>query len=211
MTPARHRRRSLPAALVLAAGVAGCASTGADHAVSPETYVVVIPAEDGHVGAVAVQAGTERQVLDTAYAAARSHGARPLERSTASAEEVERRFGYARAAKPAAVASFTVNFVLATDRLTTASERKLEEISTSVAARRVADILVVGHTDRQGTEENNLALSQRRAERVRAYLVQHGIREDIVRAVGRGEQEPLFPTEDEVQDPRNRRVEITVR
>lgn len=205
MTPVGYRKRFLPAALALAAGVAGCASRG------PETYVVVVPAEDGHVGAVAVQAGAERQVLDTAYAAARSEGQRPLERTTASPEEVERRFAHARRAKPVAVSTFTLNFIHATDRLTPESQRQLEDISASVAARKVADILVVGHTDREGTDENNLALSQRRAERVRDYLVRHGISADIVRTAGRGEREPLFPTEDEVKDPRNRRVDITVR
>jgi OmpA-OmpF porin, OOP family len=70
---------------------------------------------------------------------------------------------------------------------------------------------VVGHTDRVGTVPYNDALSLRRAERVQAQLVQLGIPAAQIQAAGRGERAPLVPTEDEVAEPRNRRVEITVR
>jgi len=205
MTPASRRALFLPAVLALAAGAAGCASRG------PETYVVVVPAEDGHVGAVVVDSGADRQVLDSAYAAARSGQPGQLQRFTASEQDVASRFGEVRRAKPPAAAAFVVNFILATDQLTPDSQRRLEEISDDVARRGVADILVVGHTDRQGTDENNLALSQRRAERVKHYLVERGISADIIRTVGRGEREPLVETADEAQEPSNRRVEINVR
>ena len=54
-------------------------------------------------------------------------------------------------------------------------------------------------------------LSLRRAERVRNDLIGRGIPGDKIQVAGRGEREPLVPTEDEVAEPRNRRVEITVR
>jgi outer membrane protein OmpA-like peptidoglycan-associated protein len=42
-------------------------------------------------------------------------------------------------------------------------------------------------------------------------LIERGLDAALVRAVGRGEREPLVPTADEVGETRNRRVEITVR
>jgi OmpA-OmpF porin, OOP family len=54
-------------------------------------------------------------------------------------------------------------------------------------------------------------LSLVRAEAVRAMLMQRGIKASFVRAVGRGEREPLVPTADEQPEPRNRRVEVIVR
>jgi outer membrane protein OmpA-like peptidoglycan-associated protein len=46
---------------------------------------------------------------------------------------------------------------------------------------------------------------------VRDELVKVGIAADRIRVEGRGEREPLVPTPDEVAEPRNRRVEISVR
>jgi len=54
-------------------------------------------------------------------------------------------------------------------------------------------------------------LSLQRAEAVRAMLIQRGINSSFLRAVGRGEREPLIPTADEQAEPRNRRVEVIVR
>ena len=77
--------------------------------------------------------------------------------------------------------------------------------------RGAPDVVVIGHTDRIGTEQFNDSLSLQRAERVRGELVKLGIAEARVQIAGRGEREPLVPTDDEVAEPRNRRVEISVR
>jgi outer membrane protein OmpA-like peptidoglycan-associated protein len=73
------------------------------------------------------------------------------------------------------------------------------------------DILVIGHTDRVGGDEDNDRLSLQRAERVRASLVAQGIAAQSIRAAGRGEREPVVQTADGVDEPQNRRVEINVR
>ena len=70
---------------------------------------------------------------------------------------------------------------------------------------------MIGHTDRVGSDQQNDVLSLQRAERIRQDLVRLGMATDGIQTVGRGEREPLVPTEDEVPEPRNRRVEITVR
>jgi outer membrane protein OmpA-like peptidoglycan-associated protein len=46
---------------------------------------------------------------------------------------------------------------------------------------------------------------------VRALLVQRGFSPDRIDAVGRGEREPVVPTEPNVNEPRNRRAEIIIR
>lgn len=69
---------------------------------------------------------------------------------------------------------------------------------------------VVGHADRSGPRDYNLALSRRRAENVRDVLVQEGVPEDEITITARGEDDPLVPTPDGVREPRNRRVEIII-
>jgi outer membrane protein OmpA-like peptidoglycan-associated protein len=74
-----------------------------------------------------------------------------------------------------------------------------------------SDILVIGHTDRVGQQAENDRLSLMRAERLKAELVAQGIAAGRIQAAGRGEREPLVLTDDGVDEPRNRRVEINVR
>ena len=78
-------------------------------------------------------------------------------------------------------------------------------------ARSGGEIVVVGHTDRQGAADANDALSLRRANAIRDLLIGKGFRPELVEAVGRGEREPVVPTDDDVPEPRNRRAEIFVR
>jgi outer membrane protein OmpA-like peptidoglycan-associated protein len=70
---------------------------------------------------------------------------------------------------------------------------------------------VIGHTDRAGDEIANDQLSLQRAERLKGDLVGQGIPASMIRSAGRGERELLVPTDDGVDEPRNRRVEISVR
>jgi outer membrane protein OmpA-like peptidoglycan-associated protein len=71
--------------------------------------------------------------------------------------------------------------------------------------------MVIGHTDRVGNAEGNDKLSLTRAEGLRDLLIESGVPADKLEAVGRGERDPLVPTADDVDEPKNRRVEINVR
>jgi outer membrane protein OmpA-like peptidoglycan-associated protein len=62
-----------------------------------------------------------------------------------------------------------------------------------------------------GKVEQNDRLSLQRAQKIIADLLQIGIRMETISVAGRGEREPLVPTADEVAEPRNRRVEISIR
>jgi outer membrane protein OmpA-like peptidoglycan-associated protein len=125
--------------------------------------------------------------------------------------EARQAFGAALAAQPARPTSFILYFLEARDELTPDSRQLLGRIVDEIARRPAPEIVVIGHTDRVGAVPYNDTLSLRRAERVRDELVKVGIAAERIRVAGRGEREPLVPTPDEVAEPRNRRVEITVR
>jgi outer membrane protein OmpA-like peptidoglycan-associated protein len=70
---------------------------------------------------------------------------------------------------------------------------------------------VLAHTDSTGTPGANLALSQKRAATVAAYLGSHGIARARIASRGLGESAPLYnPEADETQRAANRRVELRV-
>jgi outer membrane protein OmpA-like peptidoglycan-associated protein len=179
----------------------------------PETLVVVVPSkDDGHVGAVVVNPGPGQQVLDTAYASARTRKGSKPKVKTLAAGDLDKSFAAAREAAPPAPVTFTVHFVLGTNLLTSASRDIMGRVIDEVARRPSADVMVIGHTDQMGPEEYNDLLSLRRAESVRDFMAGRGVRREIIRTAGHGEREPLYTVEDgRLSSPENRRVEITVR
>ena len=69
-------------------------------------------------------------------------------------------------------------------------------------------IVATGYTDLSGTPQYNLALSERRADAVKAELVRLGVPAAVITTIGMGEADPLVPTKDGVREAQNRRVEI---
>jgi OmpA-OmpF porin, OOP family len=212
-------RAALAAAALLALVAAACARqpvvpsppVAAPPPLPPADLYVVLPARDGAIGGITVSHGSDRQVLADAYAAVRFTSDGRLEPGRISEQEVRVIFGPALDAQPPAPASFVLYFVFGTDQLTPESSRALADVMAEVRRRPDPEVVITGHTDRVGGLAQNDALSLQRAERVRQDVLGLGIAADRVQAVGRGEREPLVPTEDEVPEPRNRRVEITVR
>lgn len=72
-------------------------------------------------------------------------------------------------------------------------------------------IHVVGHTDTTGSDEYNMRLSESRANSVASYLSSQGVPSSRIRTEGRGEREPLIRTADNINEPRNRRVDIVIK
>ncbi len=173
--------------------------------------MVLLPGKEGGVGAVVVQEGGKEIVLDTAYAGARTGAGGRLEPGPATPDEVRAVFAATLAAEPPRPVTFILYFVEATDQFTPESQALVDQVLLAIATRPAPELTVAGHTDAVGTEQYNDALSLRRAERVRALLLTRGIPPASVVAVGRGKRELLVPTPDGVAEPRNRRVEITVR
>jgi outer membrane protein OmpA-like peptidoglycan-associated protein len=206
------RNRLFIATVVL---VAGCARapvvTSPPVAAPPQEIIVVLPGPDGTVGAVVVMRGNDQKTLDTPYAKAQITTGGQIETGRATEGEIRDIFGPALDAQPPRPASFALFFVFGTDTLTPESTADLNRIAREVAGRPAAEIVVIGHTDRVGSDQQNDALSLQRAERIRQELIRTGIAAERIVTVGRGEREPLVPTDDEVAEPRNRRVEITVR
>jgi len=176
-----------------------------------DELVVVLPGPDGKVGTVVVERGGERVVLNQAFAASRIVSGSSPQAQRLEESDARREFGTAMAALPGRPKSFLLYFLEGTDEFTPESRIELDKMLAELRQRGAPDVVVIGHTDRVGSLQFNDRLSLQRAERVRVELVKLGIAEARIQIAGRGERELLVPTDDEVAEPRNRRVEISVR
>ena len=176
---------------------------------APEVFAV-LPAPDGHVGTIVVKGPQSEQVLNAAYASVRIEGASQTT-SVLDASQVRDMFGSTLDALPGVATSFTLYFVEGKDELTPESQAQLESVFAELKRRPLPDIVVIGHTDTVGSLDFNDKLSRARADRMRELLVERGLPGERIQAAGRGKRELLVPTEDNVSEPKNRRVEINVR
>jgi outer membrane protein OmpA-like peptidoglycan-associated protein len=126
-------------------------------------------------------------------------------------DEVARRFGAALAALPPEPKHFTLYFEFESDTLTDESSRKVPEILSAVKRLVVPEVVVIGHTDTLGDGKANVALGLKRATSVRDVLIGAGIAPSMIEVASHGEADLLVKTRNNTAEPRNRRVEISVR
>lgn len=80
------------------------------------------------------------------------------------------------------------------------------EAYTNMGAK---EVLVLGYTDLIGTDKFNIHLSQMRANAAKAILVQQGVPENVIVALGQGDSNPLVDTKEANRE--NRRIEVIIR
>lgn len=178
-----------------------------------QDLVVLLPdSDDGAVGraVVSTPAGS------TELAAARestivSQNKPPAPVIVMSEADAQRQFGGALSALPPPAQHFTLYFRFESDELTDESRALLPQILQAVKDRPFPDVAVVGHTDTTGTPAGNFELGLRRANAIRNRLVAAQVAASLIEATSHGEADLLITTANEVLEPRNRRVEITVR
>lgn len=95
------------------------------------------------------------------------------------------------------------------DKLKTASLAQLDELTTILGRYESARLTIDGYTDSKGTDEYNMALSQKRTESVKTYLMGKGIMESRLTANGYGETKPIADNNTVAGRSRNRRVELS--
>ncbi|MHA1569216.1 MAG: OmpA family protein, partial [Alphaproteobacteria bacterium] len=86
----------------------------------------------------------------------------------------------------------------------------LDDVARQVVEQNVKRMVIEGHCSSEGTDEYNMALSRRRADSVRDYLVARGVESDILIIRAYGEMRPIATNETEEGRERNRRVEFII-
>jgi len=190
---------------------AACATTP-KHPPPSRDVVVLLPDDRGKTGAIVVSsAGVERRLDRPRQTVSVEAGAPPGIPTVMPEKEVRAIVGPALAALPKPPIRFILYFEHDSTDLTAASKALLPEMLRTILDRAPVDISVVGHTDTVGKDRYNCVLSYNRAKAVAAILVGKGIDSSILDITSHGKDNPLVPTGDQVPEPRNRRVEVTVR
>lgn len=176
-----------------------------------KNLVIVLPDEDGHVGAVTVSDGENEILLDTANSAAKIGSDGKVETVAVTDEDIDKIFGPTIEALPIPPNRFRLYFIEGTDKLTDESSAQIDDVLADINKRPAYDVEVTGHTDTVGQEDANSKLSLKRAQKIRNWLIDQGIEAEAIEFYGRGEWDLYIKTKDNVEEPKNRRVEVLIR
>ncbi len=201
-------------ALLGVAVLSGCGPKRIRASASPgQSLVVLLPDPgDGAVGRAVVSNATGAFELAAARESTTvSPNQLPAPVTVLSEADVQNIFGDALSTLPPAAQHFILYFRFESEELTEESRALVPHILQAVGNRPFPDVAVVGHTDTTGTSAANYELALRRANAIRARLVEAGLDSSMIEVTSHGEADLLIKTADGVLEPRNRRVEITVR
>ena len=174
---------------------------------------VLLEEENGSVGTITVENEGGRRTVTQPGTVTRVASARaaPSVPEQISREEIAQTWGATLGVSPLKPRSFLLYYIFGTDILTDESRRQLPDILDSITNYPAPEVSVIGHTDRVGPAGVNARLALDRAEAMRDELLRVGIPPELIEVSSHGEANPLIPTADEVPEPRNRRVEVSVR
>jgi outer membrane protein OmpA-like peptidoglycan-associated protein len=165
-----------------------------------KSLVIVLPDENGKVGAVEFDDGKNKVLLDKALSAAKITSSGTVEAVDVTQKDVDDIFKAALASLPAIPKRFRLYFADDSATLTDASQGDFEKVFGDIARRSGYEDEVTGHTDRAGDASYNETLSVRRATAIRDKLVERGIKAELIFVYGRGEYDLLVKTEDGRQE-----------
>ena len=198
--------------LVTAGLVSACAMRSGWGERPGQVLVVLLPDGDsGNVGRIVVSNPEGSSELVNAWASTRVTMTQAPRIRNLRESDVKQRFGDVIATLPPPPQHFTLPFRFDSEELTDEGRRLLQDALQAVKSYPVSDVVVVGHTDTTGTPQGNAELGLRRANAVRALLVDAGLTLSTIEVRSHGEAELLVPTADNVFEPKTRRVEVTVR
>ena len=190
-----------------------CLSLVSLAACSNQAMVVLLPDPNGHVGQVEVtnKDGSQENGPGLYRGRSEMEGKAPAPPEKIELGEVRRIFGDAMEAAPEAPVRFMLYFDLGQTTLVPESKKLMHTVIWTIKDRGSRDISVVGHSDTYGAEQPNIVLSTRRAQAVADAMTAEGIPAANIEITSYGERYPIVPTGDQVKEPKNRRVEVTVR
>ncbi len=184
---------------------------------TPKSYVVLMDNADGTVGKLAVS-GTKAEASgensDVLLSKSRTGVDLDGKANTPYAVDenrIKKDFGEAIAIQPPLPVSFMLYYKAGGTELTDESQALIPKIVETARKHPAPDVSVIGHTDTMGDSEFNEQIGLQRARSVAELIKKAGIQVNDLTIASHGERNLLVATPDNTSEPKNRRVEITVR
>ncbi|KJU87499.1 OmpA/MotB domain-containing protein [Candidatus Magnetobacterium bavaricum] len=200
---------------ILFVALASCTKEVKQEEVKPakNAAIFTLLSDDGKVGSIEVSNSNGVQQIDKAdhFSGVIDVNTAPSQPQQMQQQQIQEIFGKALGAIPPQPEKFMLHFKRDSVESTRESAALLPEVLESIRRLQSVDISVIGHTDTSGSKEHNYKLSLKRAQSVSKYLIEHGVEPGNLEIESHGKDNPLIPTADNVDEPRNRRVEITIR
>jgi len=176
------------------------------------SLVALVPDPDGKTGSISVSNDAGSVTISNPYQATTIGNVKeqPTAPENIGKKTLDNMFAEALSIQPAKPLHFLLYFEKNTT-LTSDSLQLLQSIMTAIKERNSIDVSVIGHADTVGSKEYNTELSNNRALAVKKLLVGQGAEAGAIRTTSHGKENLLIPTGDNVNEPRNRRVEVVVR
>ncbi len=102
----------------------------------------------------------------------------------------------------------TVYFDYDSSQVKESERSKVDEVVRHLKSNAGVSVIVEGHCDERGSAEYNLALGERRALAVRAYMINQGLDGNRIQTKSMGEEKPVCFEHDESCWSQNRRAEF---
>ena len=181
-------------------------------ACAPTTTLILMPDESGKLGSITTRSSGEVRVLDKPYERVTTSRVPLLPPSVDRPTEAQVYRDYDPLIKAQSLPSltFTVYFSRGSADLAENARALIPEIIRGIRARVPAAITIIGHTDTTGTDAINNRLSLERAQTVERVLREGVPYQDAVKMQSFGSRGLIVPTPPNVDEPRNRVVEILI-
>ncbi len=179
----------------------GCAS---------KSYVVLLESPDGSTGAIVVETAKGVTRIDKSAHGVALDGA-DMKPFAVERPRIDKDFAAAMAAQPALPKTYLLYFRTGGTELTPQSKIAVQELLQTLRERGPSAVSVIGHTDTTSGNAWNEKLGLRRAQHIARLLEAAGLQALELVVTSHGESNLLIPTADETPEPKNRRVEVTLR
>ena len=178
------------------------------------TTVVLVPDDGGKVGKVSLETQAGTQTLTQANESSEASKAHkpPEKPKILTREEITSKFSEVLAVQPATPERRSLHKFTSGSADISIYEKELDEIAEIIHRSKSCHVVVIGHADRVGTNADNEGISKARAQNVREALINKGVQDKCIGEPRFYGESDLFKwTEDNIDEPLNRRVEVEIR
>lgn len=174
-----------------------------------KSYLVLLEDHDGSTGKVTFTSGGQETLVEQAGYGAALDNSKTVFKIEQS--QINKDFAKALASEPVRPEIFLLYFETGGTKLTPESAALIPQIISAANHHPAADISVIGHTDTAGDAKRNEILAKDRANQVSRLFDPAKLDVKEITVTSHGEKNLLVNTPDDTDEPKNRRVEVTIR